>query len=511
MLYLSEKEFFDFTLSADILFKSQGIGGIAFHMRDEFNYYAFMIDKNLGHKAIVKVQNNKVTILKMINDGGILIDNWHTVTITVKAGLISVYIYDKETSSKTESEKKIQIEDHTFSSGSAGFFINGLAGFYFDELKVKPLECFSSWQPNPNIDIRNVHTNIYVEDFKGNINEKYTIIDIEEDNNRNGPSKWEIIDDNIGEQAIRQDSLVFDASSYKRPSMSLINYVSFQNGVFKSVFNPSEENGTISLILKYNQEQNQSVSFKEEFYSFDIVNEENESYYTFRKWSNGACNIIHRFVIDDKTSKLVKTDLRRAYIPNSDNWVIAEVINQKFTIKISQNGTDYATIFNLKDESITSGTAGFGTYKTKCDFKNIYIEPTRIKLTQKDIDYIMVNTLEDIPMPSVIDLYHSGTTSSCSRDKNFSELTAINTLFAYSSILGSTLGNDNCGDGSSSSNTSITINNQVTIDQTNITISEGNQWKTCVVNRSQSDRQKYCSDNFDSELMKKRCEVKIFS
>lgn len=509
MLVLSKKEYYDFTLSTDILFKSQGVGGIAFRMRDEFNYYAFLIDKNLGHKAIVKVQNNKVTILKQINDGGILTNNWHTVTIKVKAGLISVYIYDKEKASKSQSEKKIEVEDYTFAKGTAGFFVNSLAGFFFDEFQIKPLRCFSPWQPNPTIEIHNIHTNIYTEDFSGNIYEKYTIIDIEESNNREGPSSWSIINDYIGYSMLRQQTcLVHDASASRRPTMALLNYINFQNGIFKVVYNPSEKTGMVSVILKYNREEDQSMPSKEEFYTFDIVNEEEESYFTFRKWSNGNVNLIKRFIIDQNSSKLLHMEIQKAYLPRADNWVHIEFINQKVTIKISQNGTDFATIFNLFDESIRAGTVGFGTYKTCSDFRSIYVQAPRIKLTQKDIEYIMIHTIEDIPMPSVVDIYNIGITSSCSRDKIFSEIGALNTVMAYSTILGSTLGNDFCGSGSS---TTVNNNNYETtiIDQSvaTTTISEGNQWKVCVVKRSPSDRNKYCNEKFDSDVMKMRCQV----
>jgi hypothetical protein len=507
MIVISEKVYYDFTLSSDILFKNQGVGGIIFRMRDEFNYYAFIIDKNLGQKAIVKVQNSRVIILKMINDGGIIINNWHTVTITVKAGLISVYMYDKEKASKSESEKKIVAEDFTFSNGTAGFFVNGLAGFYFDEFTVKPIECFSPWQPKPQIEIHNSNTNIYIEDFSGNIRDKYTIIEIEETYIREGPSDWIIINDYVNFSIIRQTSLVYDSSASKRPSIALINYVNFQNGIFKVVYNPSEAIGMVSIILKYYREEDETLPTKEDFFSFDIVNDETESYFTFRKWNNGAVNVINRTVIDKNTSKLLKLDISKAYIANQDNWVIVEFINQKITVKISQNGIDFGMVFNLVDESFRAGAVGFGTYKTRCDFRSINVDSIFIKLTQNDIEFIMTHTVKYILLPSVIQIQQIGITSPCCRNNNYTQVSAFNTVMAYITILGSTLGNDYSGSSSSNVNINVNIDETVIVNEKLISISEGNQWKTCVVNRSQEDRQKYCNEKFDSDLIKKRCEV----
>ena len=504
MIELIDKEYFDFNISVDILFKSQGVGGVAFRIRDVFNYYAFIIDKNQGYKAIAKVENSKVTILKMINDGGIIINNWHTVSITVKAGNISVYIYDKESASKTVSEKTIQVEDFTFSRGSIGFFVNGLDGFYFDELKIKPIECYSPWQPIPYLEILNIHTNIYAEDFIGNIKEKYTVVDIEEQNNRDGPSKWDIVNDDIELNLIRQSSHVYDSSPYKRPSIAIINYINFENGIYKVSYNPTEETGMISIIIKYNKDEDDDITTKEEFFSFDIVNEGEENYFTFRKWTNGIVNLIKRYVIDETTMHQMKVGFRTAYIPKALNHVVVEFINNKITIKISQDGENFVVIFNLIEESISSGSVGFGTYKTSADFIGIYVEPPKMELTQRDIDYIMTNTLEDIPMPCVVDIYKTATVSSCSRVKVFTELPALSTVLAYATILGSAIGRDNCSGGSSDTDNSNTISEKSSVE------TEDDNWKVCVSIRSQQERRRFCDNSYTSDIIKQRCEVKFF-
>jgi len=578
MMVMKGKEYSDFEMSVDILFKSSGVGGIAFRMTDEFNYYAFLIDKNLGHKAIVKVVHSKITILKLINDGGILINNWHTVTITVKANSISVYIYDKENAAKSATEKKIEVQDFTFSRGSIGFFVNGLNGFFIDEFTAKPLECVSPWQPIPYVEIRNNQSNIFIEDFSGSITEKYTTIDIEEIDNREGPAKWEIVNDEIELSYIKQSTGVYDASSSKRPSIALVNYLNFQNGIYKLVYNPCEEEGMVSIILKYNRESEQNKTPKEQFFSFDAVNEKNESYYTLRKWNNGIVTVLSRYVVDENTVKQTKIDLKKAYIAKASNFVEIEFINQKITARVSHDGENYVDIVNLKDESIQSGTIGFGTYKTCAEFKKIHVDPPTIKFSPKDIEHIMSQTMEEIPLPSVVDIEKIGMTSSCTRYKNYSQLPALSTVLAYSSILGSTLGTDFCGgnggsgssasgslgasgsgssasgslgasgSGSSASGSSggsgssasgsfgasgsgssasgsfgasgsgssasgsfgasgsnSMINNEMFIQKYDANFD--NKWKICISSRTQTDREKYCNNNYDSELMKKRCEV----
>jgi len=509
MVELIGKEYFDFNLSVDILFKSPGVGGVAFRIRDEFNYYAFLIDKNIGYKAIVKVVNSKVTILKMINDGGITLNNWHTVTIKVKAGSIIVYMYDKENPLKTETEKKIKIEDFTFSRGSVGFFVNGLDGFFFDELKIDPLECFSPWQPIPYLEITNINTNIYVENYTGNINEKYTIVDIEEQYSREGPAKWDIINDEIELYSIYQSGCtVYDTSEAKRPSFVVINYLHFQNGTFKVTYKPFSKFGMISIILKYNRiEGDNNFADKEEFFSFDIVNEENESYYLLRKWNNGLVTVIKRYMISETTKVDFKMDIQSAYLVKQLNYVVVEFINEKVTISISQDGENFVSIFNILEESIVAGTVGFGTYKTCAQFKGIYVEPPKLRLTSRDTDFIITNAIEDIPLPSVIHIHKRALISDCTRNKNYTEFNAYSTILAYAKILGSSLGMDFCSEKDiNNNNNSVSISIGENLDDN----TKKNNLKICVMTRNEADRKRFCENEYESDVLTTKCKVKFY-
>lgn len=498
MIHLINKEYFDFKFESDILFKSQGVGGIAFRVKDEFNYYAFIIDKILGYKAIAKVQNNKVILLKTVNDGGILINNWHTVSITVRAGLISVYIYDKESAQRTTSEKRLEVEDYTFTNGSVGFFVNGLEGFFFDEFKITPIKCFSAWQPIPFVEINNNFSNIYYEDFSGSFNSKYTIIDIEESYSQNGPAKWDFVNDDIQLSFISQNSFVSDTSGKKRPSMALINYVNFANGIFQLEFMPFQREGMVSIILKYSRSEEETGPTREEFYSFDMHNEETESYFTFRKWTNGISIVLKRYTVGP-IDGLGGVKMNSAYLEEETNIVIVESINNKFTIKISQDGGDtFVTIVNILDESFKAGAVGFGTFKTRAYFKLIQVDPPRLKLTQKDIDWIITKTYDDIPLPSVTHIHSASVISNCTKNKKFNELTSLSTTLAYSGILGSVLGHDYCSSNTKYTDVITSFDNQI----------EGG-WKKCVMNRSHEDRKKYCQETFDSEILQQRCLVKL--
>ncbi len=449
-LTLSDKDYYDFTLTVDILFTSSGVGGILFRFKDDFNFYAFIIDKNLGRKSIVKVVNNNITFLKIINDGGILMNNWHTVTINARAGSISVFIYDKENALKTSSENKIEVEDYTFTKGSVGVFVNGTKGLYFDEFSVKPNECFSAWQPIPNVEVNNSNSNIYVEDFTGSISEKYTTVDILDKDSRDGPANWAIINDDSKSIYITQTAKVYDSSSSKRPSIALINYLHFQNGTFKLIFNAKEPLGMVSIILKYDKQENDTSNSNEEFYSFDFVNDEKQNYFMFRKWKNGVETLIKRSVINETMNNSSKIVINKAYVPKSDTYVSVEIINNIITARISQDGYKYFEIFNIIDESIKAGTVGFGTYKTPAEFKSINLDPPILELTQKDIDFIMSSNSDDIALPSVIDINKTTLVSECAKHKSFAELTAMKKVSTQSTILGSVLGHDYCAPSSTS-------------------------------------------------------------
>lgn len=117
-LYLANKKYYDFVLSVDILFKTIGTAGIAFRYQDPYNYYALLIDRTKGIKEVIKVIRGEKFTIRKIEDGGILINSWHTVRITAIANRFHLFVYDSEQISRANSEKVIEFQDSDLASGT---------------------------------------------------------------------------------------------------------------------------------------------------------------------------------------------------------------------------------------------------------------------------------------------------------------------------------------------------------------------------------------------------------
>lgn len=509
-MMLQEKEFYDFKLTIDLLFLSKGIAGVAFRVKDQFNYYAFIVDKIQGFKAIGKMVNGDLIIMKKVSDGGILLNEWHSVIITVKAGNISVYMYDKETASKASSEKTISIEDYTYAKGSAAVFINGVKGFYFDNFNIEPLKCWSPWQPKSNIQIKNTNTNIYYEDFRGTFEEKYTVIDIQEFTVRDGPAVWTMVYENsaLGSY-IKQSSTVFDTSSQKMSSFTILKEKNFSNGVYKVHFEPEKLLGTISIIFKYSKESSITGEVKEQFYSFDLMNE-TEPVFKFRKWKNGEVKIINSINVSQVKG------LSKAYVLNKENIVEVEYVNDRVTIRLSQDNIKFYDIMNVVEDTIKYGSVGFGTSYTPAKFSGIYIEPLKIKLTPSDIDIILNKNLDSIPFPSVVAIKKMAESIQSIMTQMIKNTNALGYVLSQISLLGSSLGFDLKSDKRESPTTSSTsgaININTTTngslsDKTNKdSMINSSGWRVCISSRGTDERKKYCEQSYNNPILQEKCEV----
>lgn len=115
---LNNKRFYDFELTVDILFKSIGVAGIAFRYRDPYNYYALIINRRKSYKEVIKVIAGEKQTIQKIDDGGILINSWHSVKIRAEADRFHIFIYDAEQSNRQNSEKVIEFSDPNMASGT---------------------------------------------------------------------------------------------------------------------------------------------------------------------------------------------------------------------------------------------------------------------------------------------------------------------------------------------------------------------------------------------------------
>jgi hypothetical protein len=147
MSIIKNKSYYDFDLKIDLLFTQNSKGGVAFRMRDSFNYYAFYIDSIERTKSILKVTDGKVEVLKQIKDGGIVLDDWHSVHITATNSHIKVFIYDQETVDRKPSEKVLEAHDTFFIQGQVGIMTSNYDGFCFDKLQITGKKVWTPWKP----------------------------------------------------------------------------------------------------------------------------------------------------------------------------------------------------------------------------------------------------------------------------------------------------------------------------------------------------------------------------
>jgi hypothetical protein len=473
-----------------------------------------MIDKQNGYKAIGKMVNGEFTIIKKITDGGILLNDWHQIIITAKTGNIKVYMYDEEISTKVSSEKTIEVNDSTFVKGGVAVFVNGVNGFFFDKLVIDPINCWSPWEPKSDLSIMNPNSNIYYEDFFGILEERYTIIDTEEVNQKEGPSSWGIVYEDVSLGSyIHQDSMISDSSSRKQSSFLILKEKNFCHGKIFLEFRAQNENGIISTIIKYSDILSVNGQKKTQYLSFDM-NNENEPTFSLRYWNNGDVKVINSI-----NASQIK-GFEKAYVKNKQNNVKIEYINGRITIYASQNGGEFQQIINTKHEIIKCGSVGFGTFNTPAKFSLFEITPMNMKLSLNDIDYIINNTTPYIPVPSVEQIASiADNIPQIKSTVNFG-LTASDYLLTQSSMLQSTMGKDFSKNILDQSYISInlegkelikssTTDSQIEINMrnrnSNNSIKDGG-WKTCVVTRSNSERKKYCQSNYNNPVFQNKCE-----
>ena len=153
MIEIKNKSYFDFDLTIDVLFKIPTKIGIAFRMKDQYNFYAFVIDSHTRSKSLMRIINGRPTVLKSIEDGGIIIGDWHTIHITARTGNIKVFIYDADTVSKKSSEKILESYDNTFTQGGVGIISEPNEGFCFDKLNVESQIVWTPWASKKGIKV----------------------------------------------------------------------------------------------------------------------------------------------------------------------------------------------------------------------------------------------------------------------------------------------------------------------------------------------------------------------
>ena len=153
VIMIKNKSYFDFDLTVDVLFRQATKAGIAFKMRDQYNYYAFMIDVPSRSKQLIKVTDGRVQVLRKIEDGGVILNDWHSIHITTTYSNMKIFIYDAETIDRKSTEKIIEYYDNSFVEGQIGIIVGNAEGFCYDKLKVTGKVVWTPWVPRKEIKI----------------------------------------------------------------------------------------------------------------------------------------------------------------------------------------------------------------------------------------------------------------------------------------------------------------------------------------------------------------------
>jgi hypothetical protein len=170
---LRNKRYFDFRLNLDLMSISENLLGVVFRFRDQFNYYAFLLNQKKGYKRLIKVSNGRYRKIAELRDGGLFLNDWFKVQIEVKTSNIRVrFGEDKNFMKYSELPIVFNVEDFELREGSVGLLVNNNNQFYFDKFDVKPRSCWTDWSGNNKIQIIPRRSSIYDEDYKRGIEEK---------------------------------------------------------------------------------------------------------------------------------------------------------------------------------------------------------------------------------------------------------------------------------------------------------------------------------------------------
>lgn len=385
-LILKDKEGFDFILDSDILVTNpQGVYGIVFRYKDNFSFYAFVINIEKKTKEIIKFVRGKEKVLYSVQDGGIVINNWLKVKIHCMANSIRVEYQDVETQG---TKGVIQVEDGSFSKGGVGFFASNEVGFYVDAIQFKTYPCWKPWATRENLKVITPTSNVYIEDFTGQLENKYMIDD--PSLQANGPSEWVL---NISKQywqpsSIMQKSLVYDTSPNKYPSIILKKNVFYSNGSYENVFMSKSKQGTISIIFKYNNPKEINGEENASFYSFDMVKNSEESKFSLRKYENKRFQLLK--TINEIPESLKNTVFRLGFVNDVKIKVKVTCKDRDISIYIKFDDLELTQILYFKDDSpLKSGYVGIGTNGVKLDILSFETSPFKLVVSNAIVDNYM--------------------------------------------------------------------------------------------------------------------------
>jgi hypothetical protein len=388
--YLKYLRFYDFKLNLDVMVRNSGKVGVVFRMKNPFNYYAIEISQKRGYKRLVKVVNGRYHILEIIKDGGIFQAEWFRIQILFRRNEIT-FKFGEDGIQYDNLPIVFVKQDQTFRRGTVGVFVNKNNAFYFNDFHVMPLNCWTPYEPKPEIIHITDRSNVYDETYIGDWSKKYFLND--PISKINGPSLWSFKTDIMDrETVIKQDSSISDKSFKREPSMLILKDKFIKRGYF-SVDLAGFDNGRIGVVFKYINPKN--------YYLFEIGGFTKENrIFELRKKVNGMTSVIKRI---NSNEELDLTEASKSeafgYIPNK--WYSIKIVVDTSNIKIfyKKEGTPEKLILQTKDDDLQIGLIGLTTFNTKAIFDNLILRPIvedqKFSVSSRDFSP-SVNADEDI-------------------------------------------------------------------------------------------------------------------
>lgn len=341
--------------------------------------------------------------------------------------------------------------------------------FYFDKFEVKSKLCWSAWGPKTDISIISNTANVYIENFKGNFNDNYEIIDPSD--SKESPSAWSMITKPTDQQdlSIIQDSLIFDSSSLRFNSIVLLKDKYLKNGILRAEFIPSTDNGVISIIFKYLKLKTGLYNI-ESYYSFELINagDLSNNQFVLRKFENGMGKELKSISnIKDIIGHPNRFNL--GYKVGIPHLVQILVNHSTIKVSISVNSGPFITIMEAEDDGINLGQVGFGTFHAKVAVTMFEIKPPNFIFSSDKLEDFIKNGVDDLALNPYVNSSEEG------QEGNEEEVE----------------------------------NNNIESKITNTKFNNKNDplWKTCVINNTTDKRHLYCNQRFSNEYKKKKCEV----
>lgn len=287
---------------------------------------------------------------------------------------------------------------------------------------------------------------------------------------------WEMItkQTEIQDLGINQNSLIYDTSSIRIPSIALLKDRIIRNGIIRIEFIPLNENGVISIIFKHNTLTNEN-GYSTSFYCFDLVNQgdgSNENQFVLRRIENGLSKEL-KSITSIKDLENVPQGFSLGYRTNVPHLVQIELIDIKIKISISVNSRPFLFLLEAIDETFKMGQIGFGTYHVKSSFITIELRPPTFIVTGAMAEDYIKNSSEEILMSPYI----------MSSDESTGDE----------------------GDGSLGGGNGDSRNNRSRFENHN-----DPPWKACVRKTTSDARLTYCNDRFANDYQKKKCKVILF-